>query len=245
MAFELDPTGTPPVQQLLQTQAQLQEWLDRLDQQSAVVSERVVARVRADYQQRLQHVLEELRSHVEGLQSEHAAAREAVAEAERELSDAADQLDEARLRNAIGELNGAEWETRRARLEEAVADATERRDSLRVEMERLDEILAQVHFPAPAEEPPAPRASEEEPEPWAGPDDEETMEAPPAPAPRAASLGDGLAFLQELDRAMADGEEEVSEDAAPRPRAGTKCAECGYTNDADAWYCGVCGIDLA
>ena len=30
-----------------------------------------------------------------------------------------------------------------------------------------------------------------------------------------------------------------------RPTVGTKCVECGYTNDSTAWYCGVCGVSLA
>ena len=62
-----------------------------------------------------------------------------------------------------------------------------------------------------------------------------------------------LAFLEELDRAIAatgqrDDEAPGSEEeptADTRPRAGVKCPECGYSNDAGAWFCGVCGVDLA
>jgi hypothetical protein len=57
-------------------------------------------------------------------------------------------------------------------------------------------------------------------------------------------------FLQELDRALND---ESVEDPAftlteaeldTRPKPGVKCPDCGYTNDPQAWYCGVCGADL-
>ena len=37
--------------------------------------------------------------------------------------------------------------------------------------------------------------------------------------------------------AMAEGHEPDA-----RPKTGVRCKECGYTNDAGAWYCGVCGV---
>lgn len=74
-----------------------------------------------------------------------------------------------------------------------------------------------------------------------------------------------LDFLIELDRAIAgsdsgeataaaaEGDATAAAPGTPaeedpeqyRPTPGTKCPECGYTNDPDAWYCGVCGVDLA
>jgi hypothetical protein len=87
------------------------------------------------------------------------------------------------------------------------------------------------------------------------------------PAAEAGELG----FLRDLDRAIAGddgegGDDEGGDDEAGgaaagadtgasspadedpeqfRPTPGTKCPECGYTNDPEAWYCGVCGVDLA
>ncbi len=86
--------------------------------------------------------------------------------------------------------------------------------------------------------------------------DESTVEQP-------AASGRDLDFLRDLDRAISgedggDGEKEsvdaleitalpADEENAElyRPTPGTKCPECGYTNDPEAWYCGVCGVDLA
>jgi hypothetical protein len=85
-----------------------------------------------------------------------------------------------------------------------------------------------------------------------GSDDERTVEQP-LPGDR------DLDFLRDLDRAISGEEGEAgeqlpapessaTEDEDPdqfRPTPGTKCPECGYTNDPEAWYCGVCGVDLA
>ncbi len=79
--------------------------------------------------------------------------------------------------------------------------------------------------------------------------------------------GDELAFLEQLDRVFDDkvtGEESseaepeivletaegepVTDDDVPteatEPVPGIKCPSCGYTNEATAWYCEVCGVDL-
>ncbi|CAN5767058.1 hypothetical protein BH23GEM6_BH23GEM6_06330 [soil metagenome] len=78
-------------------------------------------------------------------------------------------------------------------------------------------------------------------------DDEDTVEQPSAER-------DDFGFLRDLDRALSETREENGSavDAATeedpelfRPQPGSKCPECGYTNDPEAWYCGVCGVDLA
>lgn len=61
-------------------------------------------------------------------------------------------------------------------------------------------------------------------------------------------------FLRDLDRAIGGDANAAQAGSVPpdeedpeqfRPTPGTKCPECGYTNDPEAWYCGVCGVDLA
>lgn len=73
--------------------------------------------------------------------------------------------------------------------------------------------------------------------------------------------GDDMAFLEELDRAIAASlvsgpaeEEEATAPppgewaaASPEPEAGPEpvsCRECGAENDAQAWYCEICGSEL-
>jgi hypothetical protein len=79
-------------------------------------------------------------------------------------------------------------------------------------------------------------------------------EIPSAAAEVAGEDGESDApaagFLEELDRALNDESEgdpaftltEAELDTRPKP--GVKCPDCGYTNDPQAWYCGVCGADL-
>jgi hypothetical protein len=226
-----------PVSALLQQRAQLQQWLEKLEQHGGDASPAVVQRVRADYQERMLAVLDELGRHLDALRAERDARADAAQGAGTRHREAEERLEEARLRHLIGELAESEWLERRAPLEEAVDEARSERAEAEADAERLGELVAQVEaglHPAGAVA--------------AEPEDEE--EAPPVVAdltpegePDASGAGEqDLAFLEELDRAIG-GEAEGA--GAIRPKQGAKCPECGYTNDADAWYCGVCGIDLA
>jgi hypothetical protein len=226
------------VAELLERRARVQEWLDRLDSQSGTADPRVVERIRADYQQRLAETLDALSARRDALlaQLDGAHARlEEVGHAHREALDA---LEEARLRSAIGELDEVDWDERRPVLEKGVADAAARESDARDAATRLAEILGLMddrEMAPPAVEPVDAGI--------------ETVEIPPAEAeePRGAEP-----FLAEIDRALShdDGvpasEGEVAGDVPGEtsPRPGLKCAECGYTNDLSAWFCGVCGADV-
>lgn len=234
-------SAAPTVDDLLAQRSQILGWLSRLDDVGEAESPRVVDRVREDYRRRLREVLEALSAHGEALRSELAAAGERRRQADQRHGEADDALSEARLRHRIGELDGAAWEARREELETIVREAADERDAAAAEMERLEEILSQV---ASEDETRAGGVAEVTPAaaPSATPADEDTLLEPRAPE------GD-LAFLEELDRAIAasdgspeEGEEEGGEEGAPK---GVKCPDCGYTNDVEAWYCGVCGVDLA
>jgi hypothetical protein len=125
-----------------------------------------------------------------------------------------------------------------------------------------EDFLAEPFTP-PTEEPvaqPLPEFIEETPPPptplpfLGGRDFPWEVPAPPArhepePVAEAAPPAD---FLAELDRALNEDsseeegytltEAELEGDSRPKP--GVKCPDCGYTNDPQAWYCGVCGADL-
>ena len=271
-------SSVPTVNDLLEQRSRLLGWLARLEEVDDAESRRVVERVRADYQQRLQGVVESLSVHLESLRAELDAARERGSAAEERLAEADDALRETRLRHRIGEIDEEAWEARRGDLEAAVSAAAGEREETAAEAARLADVLAQIEsgvltpaLAAEEERPPAPEPvpeprPEPEPEPESEPilaveslEVELAMEVPPAPAvpdEEGGSEGDeDLAFLEELDRAIAasaeltdpepreeEGEEEAEVDT--RPAKGMKCLECGYTNDATAWYCGVCGVEL-
>jgi hypothetical protein len=240
-------SAVPTVDDLLAQRSQILGWLSRLDEVGDAESRRVVDRVRDDYQRRLESVLEELSAHVESLRTELAGASERRQRAEQRHAEADDALGEARLRHRIGELDGPAWEARRSELEAAVQEAAAQREEAAAEVARLEEILGQIASEDEARAPvvalpPTAEAEEPAPQPSAGTAEADTLLEPPAPE------GD-LAFLEELDRAIAASDEstdphEAGEEGERAPK-GVKCPDCGYTNDVEAWYCGVCGVDLA
>lgn len=234
-------SSAPSVDDLLAQRSQILGWLSRLDDVGEAESRRVVDRVREDYQRRLRDVLEALSAHGEALRSELAAAGERRQRAEQRHGEADDALSEARLRHRIGELDGAAWESRREELEGIVREAAGERDAAAAEMERLEEILSQI---ASEEEVRAVATAEVTPAAAEVEVTADTLLEPQAPE------GD-LAFLEELDRAIAASDEATDENGeeggeeGEGARKGAKCPDCGYTNDVEAWYCGVCGVDLA
>jgi hypothetical protein len=262
---------------LLQRRATVQSWLVRLDEQRGSVSDRVLERVRADYERRLRDTLDSLASHRRAIQDELERATSRLVAAEEEHEDAVDQLEEARLRNLIGEIDDPAWTDREPALDDTVREARDREAEVRAETERLRDLLEQLDDREPgsgAESNFALEATttdldarpdveliedgEEE------DDDEFVAETPeptsvisaanPEPRGRVISREESDAFLQEIDRSLSGAPEtqepsaadedaaEIEEDTSPKP--GLKCAECGYTNDLSAWFCGVCGADV-
>jgi hypothetical protein len=306
---------------LLGQRSRILSWLDNLESVGSEANKRVVERVRSDYTQRLEGILDELGKHLEAIRSDLARRADELTAATRRFDEATEELEEARLRHMIGEISDEEWRERQPDLTDAVTEAEADREDAAAEVQRLDDLLRQIQadgeaaaapkVSASAETPGRPgeigeieggdeeiedaaedlaesvmdlddagaidapheaavadlagelaTSGEEEsdltilhaPDPLAflselpGSDDETTVEQP------VQKIAD-LDFLRDLDRAIS-GEDGGSESPAPpppvdedpeqfRPRPGTKCPECGYTNDPEAWYCGVCGVDLA
>jgi hypothetical protein len=248
----IDP-GSQEVAELLERRDQIQGWLRRLEDHGATVSQRVRDRVRSDYEQRLRDTLVALSAHREALHQELAAATDAMAAARATHARAADQLEEETLRKEIGELSAKEWQIRQTRLDEEVRAAAREETDARDRVAQLRELLEQLDGPEP--QPPAGETPASE---SVGGGQTRGGDAHPAPGPlpaEAAAAGAGDAFLAEIDRALTadaddhqplappDPDRENGEDTAPKP--GIKCAECGYTNDLSAWFCGVCGADVA
>ncbi len=77
----------------------------------------------------------------------------------------------------------------------------------------------------------------------------ESREPETAAPAESEAPGDDMAFLEELDRAIAASlvsetpGEEPAEAADPGPEP-VSCRECGAANDAQAWYCEICGSEL-
>jgi hypothetical protein len=257
--------GGSPIEELTRRRTLLQQWLARLDEVSSEAPGHVTERVRADYQARLREVTEQLGAHRESLAEELGARRGELERAEAHLSQARDALEEALLRHRIGEVEDEEWGTRRPELAGAVSAAEEEVERAREEVERLDSLLSEMAgAPAAAysgddtlpEYPPAAPAAEESAEEAVDLAWLEEIETGPAlsgarPAPDEETTADDLAFLEELDRAIA-GSTTPPPRAAEDPdrtldadRAGMLlCKECGAINEPGGWYCEVCGSEL-
>lgn len=208
--------------------------------------------------------LKGVQERISGSEDEHAAAVDALEEgrvrnAIGELDDSAWAEQRGSLEDAVqvseSELTAARQEADRLRevlnrLGHSESDASERSSAASVTGDR-SALLQSSPVPAtiPGAEPATPAAFDDEAtvESW----DEEIF-------PENA---DG--FLEAIDRALSDGEladtdpglqprgiktaetdaaQEPEADTAPKP--GLKCGECGYTNDLNAWFCGVCGADV-
>jgi hypothetical protein len=191
-----EPTSSSTgIDALLQQRAQYEQWLARLDATGNRTPDAVRERVRADYQQRLTGVVEQLRSHVATISGELEGHRRRQEELEGRRDDVQDRLAEAEVRHAVGEYSEDEWRriseetgAEVASIHGALAQVTE-------EIARLAEVERLVMAPgappaAPRDEPAAADhavmatssepAAAELPEPAAEP---EAAAAPLEPAP--------------------------------------------------------------
>src|ERR1700745_4274676 len=116
-------SGSDRVHTLVSQREQLRAWISKLDEVQTGAPSRVAERVRADYQDRLRRVTEELSDHGEEIQRNLQALRDQLAAAEERRNQPADALEETRLRHLIGELDQAAWDQARTPLEQDVAAA--------------------------------------------------------------------------------------------------------------------------
>jgi hypothetical protein len=250
-----DPTRSE-VEELLDRRATIEDWLTRLEDQRGKVSERIIERVREDYQNRLREALDALGAHRRAIQEQVDRAREALALAEARRAEAAEELEEAQLRTLIGEIDETSWAEQEPRLTTAVSETAEAAANARDEAERLSALLDQLdereRTPAPNDEPAVTPgrldALIEDPDPDAtiveGFDAIGIATVVELPANDA---DDEDSFLSEIDLALGttnDEDRPVNGELDTAPKPGVKCGECGYTNDINAWFCGVCGADV-
>jgi hypothetical protein len=168
---EQNPGAT--VHDLIRLREQLTGWIARLDQVGPQASSRAAERVRADYADRLRRVNEDLSSHRGEIEADLQRFRGALAQAEEQRLHAADEMDEVSLRHLIGELDESAWNEARPELEARVRDAEDAVSAARSEVERLEQLSADIASAESAAVPaPAPVADE--------------APAAPAPEPQAA-----------------------------------------------------------
>jgi hypothetical protein len=216
---EQNPGAT--VHDLIRLREQLTSWIERLDQVGPQASTRAAERVRADYADRLRLVNEDLSSHRGEIEADLERFRGALARAEEHRLAAADEMDEVSLRHLIGELDEAAWNEARPDLEVRVRDAEDAVTAARSEVERLEQLAADISRAESAAAESAAPADAGAPFAAAEPSAEEApAEAPVDEAPPAPGAEPGL-FGGAFDRdATQDFEPQLPDDfpaAEPEP----------------------------
>jgi hypothetical protein len=215
-----------PVHELVRQRDLLRGWIAKLDEVKTDAPSRVAERVRADYEERLRRVTDELAGHRGAVERDLEERRAGLARAEEARMSAAEALDEVRLRHLIGELDEGAWEEQRPALEGAVSSAEEEVNRIRDEVDRLSALAGEIA--GAAEEPPAP-----EPEPATA--ESPSAETPSADAPSAeAGLGTDVDAEDEFEPEIAFADEEPSSaPAAESPAAPSEGAPSG--EELAAW----------
>lgn len=147
-----------PIDHLLHDRAQFVNWLAKLNTPDGgpTVPETVRARVRADYERRLDAVLQELRTHVTTLEEQVgdlSARHGALTAREQEQMD---QLAEAEVRHLVGEYDETRWDGIRAERMKVILQVREEIAQTASEIDRLNEVLATIRAPVEPEPLPVP-----------------------------------------------------------------------------------------
>ena len=198
---------------LLEERARYEGWLAQLESHRTSVPPHVVERVRADYQERLHGVVEQLRSRESDLQSSSVQMEQRIAALVAEETERRDERTEGELRAAVGEFAPDYARDLLTRCDDAIGRLSAERNDVTTELGRVQEILAAIRRPipgfrgpqapaaAPAPTPPAPNA----------------VPAAPVNAPMDSGSYDELAFLQSVVEPRAV--EPVIEPRAPLAQA--------------------------
>lgn len=150
------------VEELLSERDALHGWLARLDQSGTTAPEAVRARVRRDYEARMQKVTDRLRVHADAVTEKLRADRREHAELSTRATAARDALAEAELRHAVGEFERSRFEAERSRYAEDIAACEHSVDEVAARIRNLEEVHG-IITAAPGASAPRPAAVAEEP----------------------------------------------------------------------------------
>lgn len=175
-----NPRIGDPIDRLLQERQQFATWLARLDATADAAPESVRGKIRADYQARLDSVIEQLRSHTTGLVEQLDRHKHTRSELLTRETQAREIMSEAEIRHAVGEYTDSKWEQIRGEAQKNLVAIREELTGLGEEIAELENVQKLISGPAIPEPvaPPPPAPEPEKPAPAP------VMETP---APAAAS----------------------------------------------------------
>ncbi len=147
------PRNGSPIEKLLHERNQFVGWLARLDESSGSVPDTVRHRVRADYQSRLDAVMEQLRAHEASVREQLERHRANQAEFQHRQAEAQEKMAEAELRHAVGEYDESSWQRIRGETHRTLLMVRDELTKVGDEINRLMEVESLIGGPQPPGEP--------------------------------------------------------------------------------------------
>jgi hypothetical protein len=218
------------IEALLEQRAQFEQWLAKLDATADKAPPSVRQKVRADYQGRLQGVIERLRGHAATIAEELRRHQASQSELDTQRRQAEEESAEAEVRHAVGEFGEDEWRRISGESENRLGGLREQLKTVGREIARLVEVQGLIATPSRGAEPAAARGPvvEEEierspPPPASPPPAEPVAEAAPPPkaagkpAPRAREHEHAGGQVDELAFLKSVADEDIKPPAPRRP----------------------------
>jgi len=153
------PESGNSIDRLLQDRSQFVSWLTKLNatgETTPAVPEAVRSRVRADYERRLDAVLEELRGHTAAIEEQVTDLSTRAALLTTRENEHKEQLSEAEVRHLVGEYDEGKWDGIRAELMKVIHQIRSELTQTSGEIARLNEVLATIRAPVPTSTVPVP-----------------------------------------------------------------------------------------
>ena len=141
------------IEDLLSEREQFATWLSRLDENADLASDKVRDKIRADYQGRLEAIIEELGSHSDSIAEQLADHRGTQEDLTARETSAREERAEAEVRHTVGEYDDDEWGKLKDMADEQLEKISSDLKDVTNEIERLAGVQALIASrPEPAEE---------------------------------------------------------------------------------------------
>ncbi len=201
---------------LIDESQQIQGWIARLADFEKETSPAVYEKVLTDYQSRLTGVTGKLAAHRVDLVGSLERHRTDVESLRSERDEQAADLEEAKLRHAVGEIADSDWESRRSSIDGKLESLNDRISAHDATVAELESIISAI--PAEGEE--GEEGAAKVPT-WMSGAGKEAVESEPAeeaePSGEAEADDEPSAVEDEDEIAVAVAEEEPGDDEAGRP----------------------------
>lgn len=138
------------VTDLLAERNKYQTWITRLDSTKDTTPAAVRSKVLADYQAKLEGVIERLTQHGDAVRAQLEQRKVRKEELMAEEARAKETLAEAELRHAVGEYDEGDWTKVRAEMNKVLVGTREELAKVIEDIERLAEVAKLIAAPVPA-----------------------------------------------------------------------------------------------